>query len=75
MLARCADDVVDVDGLLEMYDAAIRTALKDVKRGPGWTAKQQHNYATACAFLDQLGVLQYVRQRGPEIEVVIDEVM
>ncbi len=75
MRARTADTVVCVDGLLEMYDAAIRSALKDVKRGPGLTAKQQHNYATACAFLDQLGVLQYVQQRDPEAELLIDDIV
>ena len=72
MRARTVDMVVCVDGLLEMYDAAIRTALKDVKRGPGWTVKQQHNYATACAFLDQLGVLQYMRLRDADDEVVLN---
>ena len=74
-MMRTVELVVGVDGLLELYEAAVRLAMKDVKRGPGWTVKQQHNYATACAFLDQLGVLQYVRQIYADDEVLIDDVM
>jgi hypothetical protein len=75
MRARTADTVVCVDGLLELFEAAIRNAMKDVWAGRGLTAKQQHNYATACTFLDQLGVLQYVQQRDADDEVLVDDLL
>ncbi len=58
-----------------LFEAAIVLALKDFRRGPGHSWRQQRDYASAAAFLDQFGLLQYVRTRDAEAEVVIDEVI
>jgi hypothetical protein len=75
MIAHTSDDVVETDALIDLYVATVRKAVDDYRRGPGYSLKQARDYATARAFLDRTGLLQYVQQQRVDEEFLVDDIV
>ncbi len=73
MLAQNADEVVDTNGLLDLYGAVARQAVKDYQAGPAVVGSL--HFATAERFLHVAGLIERVRQKrgGGDCEDAIVE--